>query len=85
MNLMKEHIWRVGLLAVCAFFLGVGGDGPVGGQEVAVQQEPKSTPEALAVYGDAANFQNNGAFEIAETEWLKFLKNFPDDPLAGKA
>ena len=82
---MKEHIWRVGLLAVCALFLGMGGDDSAGGQEVAVQQEPKSTPEALAVYGDAANFQNNGAFEIAETEWLKFLKNFPDDPLAGKA
>ena len=82
---MTEHIWRMGFLGVWALFLGIGGDDPVGGQETAVQQQPKSTAEALAVYGDAANFQNNGAFEIAETEWLRFLKNFPDDPLAGKA
>ena len=82
---MTEYMLRILLLGFYAVFLWGGGTGTAVAQEAAVQQQPKSTPEALAVYGDAANFQNNGAFEIAETEWLRFLKNFPDDPLAGKA
>lgn len=54
-------------------------------QPSAGQDEPKSSPEALIVYSDAANFQNNGAFELAAEEWAKFLKKFPKDPLAAKA
>ena len=45
----------------------------------------KSSPEALNVYSDAASFQNNGAFDLAVDEWEKFLKKFPEDPLAPKA
>lgn len=48
-------------------------------------QQAKSPQAALIIYGDAANFQNNGAFELAADEWDKFLKKFPDDPLAPKA
>ncbi|MBW3600420.1 MAG: tetratricopeptide repeat protein, partial [Planctomycetes bacterium] len=48
-------------------------------------EAPKSSPEALRLYADAANFQNNGAFELAAEEWEKFLQRFPQDPLAGKA
>lgn len=44
-----------------------------------------SSESALAMYADAANFQNNGAFELAAAEWEKFLKQFPDDPLVPKA
>jgi TolA-binding protein len=44
-----------------------------------------SPPEAVNVYSDAANFQNNGAFDLAAEEWEKFLKNYPQDPLAAKA
>jgi TolA-binding protein len=44
-----------------------------------------SPQEALNVYSDAANFQNNGAFDLAAEEWEKFLKRFPQDPLAAKA
>ena len=47
--------------------------------------ESGSSQDALNMYGDAANFQNNGAFELAVEEWGKFLKRFPDDPLAPKA
>lgn len=45
----------------------------------------KSTPESEAMYADAANFQNNGSFELAAEEWTKFLAKFPKDPLAAKA
>ena len=46
---------------------------------------PKSMPDALNLYADAASFQNNGAFELAAEEWEKFLKQYPQDPLADKA
>jgi TolA-binding protein len=51
----------------------------------AMSAEPESSAEAKAVYADAANFQNNGAFDLAVDEWQKFLKDFPKDPLAPKA
>jgi TolA-binding protein len=48
-------------------------------------QNAKSPPEAEAMYADAANFQNNGSFELATEEWNKFLAKYPKDPLAAKA
>ena len=45
----------------------------------------KSSDQALTMFADAANFQNNGAFELAAAEWEKFLQKFPDDPLLPKA
>lgn len=53
--------------------------------DVKAQPAGESSREALIVYGDAANFQNNGAFDLAAEEWTKFLKKFPNDPLAAKA
>lgn len=49
------------------------------------QNPSESSEEALAVYADAANFQNNGAFDLAIAEWKKFLKAHGKDPLAPKA
>src|SRR5688572_31409613 len=45
----------------------------------------RSSPEAVLAYREAANLQNNGAFDVAAEEWQKFLKDFPKDPLAAKA
>ena len=45
----------------------------------------KSDPAAVNHYADAANFQNNGAFELAIEEWRKLLKDYAKDPLASKA
>jgi TolA-binding protein len=44
-----------------------------------------SSGAAVLAYREAANFQNNGALEVAVEEWQKFLKNFASDPLAAKA
>lgn len=55
------------------------------GQASKTAPAAKSPPEALNVYSDAANFQNNGAFDLAAEEWEKFLKSYPQDPLAAKA
>jgi TolA-binding protein len=52
---------------------------------VSATQGAESSAEAKAHYADAANFQNNGAFDLAAEEWQKFLKEFPTDPLAPKA
>ncbi len=45
----------------------------------------ESSPDAVALYADAASFQNNGAFDLAVDEWAKFVEKFPKDPLAPKA
>ncbi len=45
----------------------------------------ESSAAAKVLYADAANFQNNGAYDLAIEEWQKFLKEHPEDPLAAKA
>ena len=44
-----------------------------------------SSVEALNIYADAANFQNNRAFELAIAEWKKLISKFPEDPIISKA
>src|SRR4051812_16173828 len=44
-----------------------------------------SSEEAKKSFADAANLQNNNAFDVAIEEWEKFLKNYSKDPLAPKA
>src|SRR6185369_15250228 len=51
----------------------------------AQEKGPVSSSAAVLAYREAANFQNNGALEVAVEEWQKFLKNFANDPLAAKA
>jgi TolA-binding protein len=41
--------------------------------------------KAMALYADAANFQTNGALDLAIEGWEKFLKNYGDEPFASKA
>ncbi len=57
------------------------------GQEAAGQQAEsgKSSPDALSMYADAANYQNKGAYALAADEWTRFLERFPQDPLVSKA
>jgi TolA-binding protein len=49
------------------------------------QDKAESSAAAKQLYADAANLQNNGAFDVAVEEWQRFLKEHPDDPLAPKA
>ncbi len=49
------------------------------------QGEGRSDEKALALYADAANFQNNGELALAIEQWQAFLKSYPKDPLAPKA
>ena len=48
-------------------------------------QAKESTEESIAAYADAANFQTNGAFDLAIKSWQDFLKEYPKDDLASKA
>jgi cellulose synthase operon protein C len=52
-------------------------------------QEPANpanyNEKAMALYADAANFQTNGALELAIEGWTKFLTKYPDEPFASKA
>jgi TolA-binding protein len=56
-------------------------------QEKKAAEDPaaQSSPEALNLYTDAANYQNNSAFELALDAWAQFLERFGNDPLAPKA
>lgn len=47
--------------------------------------EDESSPEALNLYADAANLQNNSAFDVAVEEWKKLIEKFPQDPIISKA
>lgn len=47
--------------------------------------DSQSDPAALAIYADAANFQTNGAIDLAIDSWKEFLRKFPQDQLAPKA
>lgn len=78
---MKRHGESVLRSFVLLSLLALGMATPVLAQDAPA----KSTPEAEAMYADAANFQNNGSFELAAEEWDKFLKKYPKDPLAAKA
>ena len=83
---MRKNTPWIMSFGLCAVFLINGADCSAVAQDAATKKKPpESSPEALAVYGDAANFQNNRVYQIAETEWVKFLAKFPDDPLAAKA
>ena len=44
-------------------------------------QEAKSPPEAVALFGDAAKYQNEKLFQLAVEDWTKFLAKYPNDPL----
>ena len=59
----------------------------VAASPVAAQEEnaPKSSAKALDTFNAAANLLNNGAFDLSADEWSTFLKEFPGDPLAGRA
>ncbi len=81
---------RLVLWTVCLLMLGAGPG--LRAQEKTAEAEKvgegaaaNSSPEALNMYTDAANFQNNGAFDLAADEWARFLERFADDPLAAKA
>ena len=60
-------------------------DGTKPKAEAGAGGEQKSAPAAVAKFSDAANLQNNGAFDLAIEEWTDFLAKFPGDPLAPKA
>ncbi|MEZ6116052.1 MAG: tetratricopeptide repeat protein [Pirellulaceae bacterium] len=68
-----------------------GQDEPAETQEEKKQAEDltgdvgESSPEALVEYSEAADFQNNAAFDIAAEAWTKFLDKFSDDPKAVEA
>ena len=44
-----------------------------------------SDPAAVALYADAANFQNNDALPLAIETWDEFLDRYPDDSRASSA
>ncbi len=48
-------------------------------------QEATENEQAMAAYADAANFQTNGAIELAIEAWKKYLETYPNEPLVAKA
>jgi cellulose synthase operon protein C len=91
------HRWvRFAMLAAVVFLCqgiaayGQQRQGPVGQQKRAVpksKQDPVDARDrkALAYYANAADYQNNGAFELAAEEWQKLVKEYPEHPQASAA
>ena len=51
----------------------------------AEDRDAASDEKSMAAYADAANFQTNGALDLAIEAWNEFLKDHADDPMASKA
>ena len=47
-----------------------------------MSEKEKREEKARELFADAANAQNNGAFELAIEQWKRLLKDFPTDALA---
>ncbi len=73
---LSDSAWRIAHLALMLV---------VTFSASAAYSQEESSRRAIAYYGDAASFQNNGAFDLAIDEWNKLLSEFPKDPLASKA
>ena len=78
-NMVKQMVFTCGLAVWIVVLIGVA---HTSAQEAEVA---KSSPDALSMYADAANYQNKGAYELAADEWNRFLQRFPQDPLVSKA
>ena len=48
-------------------------------------EKEKREEKARELFADAANAQNNGAFELAIEQWARLLKEYPTDALASSA
>ena len=49
------------------------------------QEDSASSKAALALYADAAGFQNGKQFDLASAEWQKFIDRYPQHPRALEA
>lgn len=81
---------RIGLLLACsAAAIGIQLDATALAQDAAsdpaAPDQAASDPAAMAIYADAANFQTNGAIDLAVEQWKEFLDKHPQHPLASKA
>jgi TolA-binding protein len=85
---MKKRRSVFWTLTICVWLIGpsvnVAQEQPQSGgsADPASAVENESSPDALLAYQDAANFQNNGAFELAVDAWREFLKVHGEDPKA---
>lgn len=50
-----------------------------------MSDEEKRKERVRALFADAANAQNNGAYPLAMEQWQKLIKEFPSDPLTSSA
>ena len=50
-----------------------------------MSEEEKRKERVRALFADAANAQNNGAYPLALEQWQRLIKEFPGDPLASSA
>ena len=72
-DLGRTHVPAL-VLALCATLAPIG-----------LTADEPSGEESLAAYADAANFQTNGALDLAIEAWNQYLDEYGDDPMASKA
>jgi cellulose synthase operon protein C len=74
---------RFALFALTLLYLGLSVSIGYAQQPAAPAKE--SSAEAILLYRGAVPLQNKGSYDLAVEEWEKFLKQFPNDPLANRA
>ncbi len=55
------------------------------GQSRKMTEQERRAERAREMFADAANAQNNGAYDLAVEQWNKMIAEFPDNPLASSA
>lgn len=48
-------------------------------------EKDSHSEKAMTAYADAANFQTNGALDLAIEAWTEFLRDYADNPMASNA
>ncbi len=72
--------WIVGASTAAGFW-----DAPAARGADVPAAAPVSSPEARRLFDGAVALHKAGTFDLAVDEWEKFVKQFPDDPLAAQA
>lgn len=91
LNWILGFLWLI--LAMSADYLPVAfaqEKAPKGGQSTKGQsrkmtEQERRAERAREMFADAANAQNNGAYDLAIEQWNKMIADFPDNPLASSA
>ena len=80
--LFRSIVRPLAILVLVSVFWLTEGVVPGFSTSAVLAQGTNSDPKAMAIYADAANFQTNGAIDLAIERWEAFLQAYGNHELA---